>query len=104
MNINFKVVNNKTPFKCMTMGSPWNNKPAFWVSPERSFFPKSKAAATGLVFTDKEVALEITCRFIAQQIGAWPELAERYKAFLSGFKKESDDASGENGKEIKCEK
>lgn len=86
MRIDFKAVDNKTPFKCIIMDTPWKNKPGFWVSPERSYNLKSKAAATGLVFTEKEVALEITCRFIAQQVGAWPELADKYKEFCAGLK------------------
>lgn len=86
MKINFSAVDNKTPFKCIIMTSPWNNKPAFWVNTELAFNPKSKAAAEGFVFTDKEVSLELTCRFIAQQCGVWPELAEKYKEFCAGLK------------------
>lgn len=85
MKIEFSSVCNKTPFKYMVMNSPWTNKPAFWVNPNLAYNPKSKATATGLVFTDKEVVLELTCRFIAQQCHAWPGLAEKYKEFVGGL-------------------
>lgn len=91
MKINFERIDNKTPFRVAFTDMFTSQKdPSFWVNCDAAFNPKTKAAAKGFVFTDKEAAIEIVCRLIAHIIGRWPDTFTVFYKHISSYESQSN--------------
>lgn len=84
MKFNLTRIDNKTPFKVtVTDALQPDPRPTLIMWPTQGYNPKSRAAGDGFVFHEKNVAIEIALRLVAQILATWPEEKERIKRLLA---------------------